>query len=233
MRVIYDNRRTPATRRRHTRWMEQNFLHRSRRAQQVRGEKPHEQHRTDSRGSVEHEVFPCPPKPGLQQTAARERLCAARSPARITGQAETPSRDGTEGVRQLHRPVGRLHPSGPTICWAARRIRSRQAIAAFRGLSAYMIAAATATRQEAGSPVNEARTAASTSPPCRPIPGNRNGSLGNAARTAAASLGAVAPMTTPVFPSLSLRTAKSATAINSGSWPQRRCCRSARPGLDV
>src|SRR5688572_10560311 len=62
-----------------------------------------------------------------------------------------------------------------------------------------MIAPATATKHEHGSPVNAARTVASTSPACRPIPGSRNGCFGNRSRTRATSCGAVAPMTTPIL----------------------------------
>src|SRR5262249_56574753 len=104
-----------------------------------------------------------------------------------------------------HRPRGGYRgtpsPSKSGPVYTARLIRSRHASAAARGSSAYMIAPATATRHEAGSPVYDALTVASTSPPWRPTPGNRNGIVGNFARTVAASSGAVAPLTSPVFPS--------------------------------
>src|SRR5205085_1023261 len=77
-----------------------------------------------------------------------------------------------------------------TTSW---RTWSRRFVAAAVGSSAYITDRVAVMRHDAGSPFQAAVTVCWRSPRCAPMPGNRNGSLGNAALIRATSSGAVAP----------------------------------------
>src|SRR5579864_5398035 len=103
--------------------------------------------------------------------------------------------DDVAGQDELRRVALVAHARTPAaaLSWAWRAAASRA------GLDAYSTLRLDETRQDARSPFHAPRTAASTSPPCAPAPGSRNG-RSVAARTSAASAGAVAPTTSPTLP---------------------------------